>query len=735
MKSLKCGASVGILSAAAIMMTAGAVSAQQVPNNSSAASANQLEDVVVTAERRPERMQNVPITVTAITADTLQRTGVLTTQDLNAAVPGLNFTTLSSAAVIFLRGVGTTNPVVGNESSVPVYIDDVYQPSFKGDIFSFNNIDQVEVLKGPQGTLFGRNATGGAIQITTKQPSDIFSADLGVGYESYDTKIARGYVTGQIADNLDADFAAYFRGQSGTLGTNTGTGDRIGTDQEQSYRTKWVWTPDSRTTVTASAQYLSTQGSEGFIYQQLPGSLGIDGVTKYDGNPYDAHGTFDPTGHTRQHAEALRVEHDFDEFNLVSISGYSGTRSYYFYEPDQVPADILNAYLPSSENAFSQEIQLLSKSQSKLQWILGGYYFNDVAKFPLTLTGAGVFPVSFLHRATRGDVNSYSVYGQATYPITDDTKLTAGGRFNWDTIGYSGQAFTNFGPASPLLTDSNHHTQPTYRVSLDHNFTPDVLGYASYNRGYKSGTFNLIDVPTEPATKPETLDAYEVGLKSEFFDQRVRLNGAAFYYDYKNLQVLVNKGPIAVESNAPAATIYGLDFDGEAVIASGLTARIGLSLLHDEFSNYPNATFYAPNPLGGNVSEALGTCPVGHTASPDGNGCSAKGNNLPRVPNFTLNLGATYDVPFGDGDVAFTVNDYINGGFYWHADNYEKQGSYNLLSADIAWTLPNQAWSFRVYGRNLTDEHAYDDVQESSFGFFGNAIHPRTFGGEIDYHY
>jgi len=672
-----------------------------------------VEDIVVTAQRRGERLLDVPIAITAQSGEALAAANIRSTLDLPSVTPSLSFTSVSGGAVIFIRGVGNTNPIVGNEASIAVYVDGIYQPSLKGAQFSFNNIERIEVLKGPQGTLFGRNATGGAIQIVYRDPSHDPQVRGTLAYENYDTIQGDVYASTGLGDTLAIDVSGYYRDQRDGFGRYLPTGAENMKGHEYSGRSKLVWTPTETTKITLGGSFLRIAGSLNNSQQLLPGSRGIGGVT-FQGSIFDANTTRPPVGRVTQYNAMMKIEQEASFANIVSLTGYQRTRSYYYLDTDVTPRLIVDADLPERQDAYSQEFQLQSLAGSRISWIAGIYLYRNISGFDTRLSGPGVAPAAFVQRRTRGVAESFAAFGQVTVPIAESTHLTLGGRYTLDDLRYRGTQQTQFGTSAPNR-QTNSHSEPTWRISLDHSFG-DTLLYASYNRGYKAGNFNLINVPSEAATQPEILDAYEIGLKGSAFDNRMTFSTAAFYYDYKNLQVLVNRGVIATTENAANARIKGLEGEITARPIRELSINVGVSYLDHEFRSYPNAVFYRPAASG-----------MGNTAFVG----EAAGNRLPRTPNWTLNVGAQLTIPAGFGSFELAVNNYYNPGFYWHPDNRIRQGHYDLLNAGITVTTLDDRWSFKLFGRNLLNEGYYVGVQESGTGDYGAPGTPRTYGVSV----
>jgi iron complex outermembrane receptor protein len=277
-----------------------------------------LQEIVVTAERRSESLQNVPVSVSAISADAAKAMGITGTEDLTTAVPGLVFSRTSNAGVPYIRGIGNNNPSLGDESAVAVYVDGVYIPSLIGNILDLNSIQQVEVLKGPQGTLFGRNATGGVIQIITKQPSHTPSLDAEIGYGNYGTATARIYGTTGITPSLAADIAGYYENQSEGFGSNLATGLPAYRSKQDSFRSKWKLTLDD-TDVTLSLDSSQRRDEQGTAIRQINGSL-IGGIVVP--GFYNVDQNNPSYGVVHDAGVSVTVKHDLHWAQVVSISSY-----------------------------------------------------------------------------------------------------------------------------------------------------------------------------------------------------------------------------------------------------------------------------------------------------------------------------------------------------------------------------------------------------------------------------
>lgn len=673
-----------------------------------------IEEVIVTAQRRAENLQSIPISVSVITATTSQELGVDGTSSLESAVPGLEFTRSLNNATPSLRGIGT-NPAApaGDESAVAMYVDGVYISSPAAVIFSFNNIDQIEVLKGPQGTLFGRNATGGVIQVITRDPTQAPSVDFNVGYGNYNTVTTNLYATAGITPTIAADIAVHYENQMNGWGKNLFTGQDAFTGYDGGVRSKWLFTPEGDTKITFSADYERGRTQEGVAFHPVPGALFLDGETRYAGF-YNINSDPSSYADTYQEGASLKVDQNFAWAKLVSISSYRQGVSYVEYDEDQTPLPLFNVALNSTDQTITQELQLLSLPDSAIQWIGGLFYFHDLAKYdPLGITGLFIAPLTSIDIYNTQSSASYAGFSQATATVAPDTRLTLGLRYTVDHRHVYGDEDSNFG----VLVggdQSVNYPKLTYKAALDHNFTPDVLGYLSYSTGFKSGLFNLPSPGSAPV-KPETLDAYEIGLKNDLLDGKLRLNAALYYYKFHNLQVSILQNDTTTLENAAESESKGVDIDFQAAPFRNFRLMGAISYIHSTFTSFPDALLTSPNPVGGNA-ETIG---------------SATGNQTPRSPKWTANLGAHYVI----GEYSVNLSDYYNGGFYWDPDNRLRNPSYNLVNSSLDWTSQGGRWNVRLWGKNLLNKQYYTYESAAAVGDEGSPAPPLTFGATFGLHW
>lgn len=577
------------------------------------------------------------------------------------------------------------------------------------------------MLKGPQGTLFGRNATGGVVQITTRRPSEVPTGQFNLSYGNYETLVGTAYLSGGLAPQLAADFALSATTQGKGYGRNLITGgDALGIDHDVSLRSKLVWTPTDLTTLTLIASYWDGDDSRSASVTR-PGSLSgyIPGRVAPDlGYDIEADTDTRSTGSTK--GLSVSLEHDLDWATFKSISAYREAEMRYLKDIDFTPSSLFGLDQRQEDNQFTQEFQLTSAGESRLKWTAGLYYFQSEAGYtPLALDRTNINGTQLRLGGTQ-TAKSIAGYGQATYALTDSTNVTLGGRYTDETRDETDSYVdvTLVVPGINILTPfpdrSTDASKFTYRVSLDHRFSEQVLGYASYNTGFKSGGFNT----SSPGALPyeaEELTAYEVGLKTDLLDRRLRVNGAAFYYDYSNIQVQKLTGTALTLINGAAARLYGLDLDFTAQVTNDFSLTGGVTLLSPEFEDFPGCPI---TPQAGGVPSTVGNC---------------SGNQMPFASKVAGSLAGNYERRLGAGLLAASLSAYYTSGLYFEPDNVIEQGSYTKVSASLKWTS-DRGYSLSAYGANLTDERtvAFAATQGTGNQTVAYAA-PRTFGVTIGY--
>lgn len=717
-----------LLSASVLAMSAPAFSqgASTTPEGSNV----QVEEIVVTAQKRAQNLQDVPVAITAFSGAALDDRGVREIGDLTKVTPGLQVGNQNGIATPFLRGIGNASVAVGNEPSVATYIDGVYYSTVATGLFSMGNVDRVEVLKGPQGTLFGRNSSGGVIHIITKDPAQEFGIKGDLSYGNYDTTEGSVYVNGGLADNVAVGITLNGRSQGNGYGRSITTGNRHSYSDYFTARGKLVFKPTELTKITLSGNY-------GWSKASVQANI-FPGTTRgYSSSPttqvapvgfYDARGDQDSYTQYSMWGGALRIDQELGFATLSSITAYSHTKSFASLDVDFTERNDFSVTQPATIKQFTQELQLVSEKGNPVNWAVGLFYYDvkqkyDDVRFRLNYINFG-FDGYFNQRP-----KSYAAYGQASYEFLPKLTFTGGLRFTRDKVSADGFQTAAGNPAVFTVRSNPQQRETdklTFKAAIDYKVTDDVLLYGSFSRGYKSQSFNLL-VYNGVSNKPEVLDAYEIGLKSDLFDRRVRLNLSGFYYDIRDPQIQLLRAGSIVLSNAERARVYGVEADFTAVVTEGLTVRASGTILDSKFSEYGSncgtaqAVNCAPSgpPLFGPSFGA--TAPL--------IGINAAGNYTTRSPKFTGNIGFDYVIPVGADKITFTGDYYYNDGFFFEPDNFLRQPKYGLLSGQIKYDF-GERFHVAVWGRNLADKKytVYAGTQAGAVGYPYIAGAPRTYG-------
>jgi iron complex outermembrane receptor protein len=681
-----------------------------------------LAEIVVTAQKRSQNLQKVPIAIVAASGDDLTLKGITNTLQLVTMAPGLNIRTTAGAFQPSIRGIGTSSNVV--ENPVALYIDGVYFPQQREGFRQLDDVEQVAVLKGPQGTLFGRNATGGVIQITTRAPSQDFQGNAHVEIDNYATVRGGFYVSGGLGEGAAASLSASYATQGKGWGDNLTNGhDTFRIKHDFSIRGKLRFEPGPDTSITLIGDYADkSQLTNSF--QPYPGTSLVFAGTGPLTSVYDSYAGADGFTKFGGGGVSATIEQELPFARLVSISAFRKGQAEYQFDNASVPQPFFIVHSPKSPSRmFTQEVQLVSSKEGPFDWVIGAYYFHySNGSDPIIRTFGGIFtplPTSAKQTTTTATeiTESLAPFGEVNWEFLPNTHLTLGARYTYekrrlevgrvDALRVDNTTITTLFPKAPLTVK-----KPTFRVALDHRFSDNVLGYASFNTGIKSGGFNVV-TPANNSYLPEKLTSYEVGLKTELLDRHLRLNVAAFYYDYTNLQVIQFVGVTQTVVNGPQAKLYGLDVDFEAQLAAGLRLSGGFEIAHSEFTDYKGAVFSTPKPAGGATIFAG----------------DATGHRLPLAQEFTANAAIDYHKDLSAGSIDLNLTGNYNGNYFFEADNFLRQGGYLIVNTSVKWTLPGDAVSLSVWGKNLLDEKVITQVTTQSIGYpatYGNA--PLTFG-------
>jgi iron complex outermembrane recepter protein len=681
-----------------------------------------LEEIVVTAQKRSENIQNVPITVSAFSGPQLESLHVTDNLALQQVTPGVVLGTNTTFGEFYIRGVGNSNGTPYAESPVAMYVDGVNYSDVSSMMLMMPNVERVEVLQGPQGTLYGRNATAGAINVITKQPTPGFAADVKVSYGNFDDREYAAYLN-DGSETLMFNMSASSQARNATYENLDIAGPQgLSALERNSARAKVRWLLASNIDLTLAVDY-SSESDSGLGYQQAyPASPGLVSTGQLLGGrtslqPWQTYINSPMEDHAQQKGVALAALVTFDGFEVKSITAYRADRLNDAFDADTTDADVQHYWFYSIHNQFSQEVQFLSTGDGNLSWTGGLYFLHEDAGFdPI-----GIYVLGD-NITVSGLVNgkTYAAFGEATYKLSAAWTLVAGLRYTQDKK----ELYDSAVNGTPFPSNDHTWDKVTPRLALQYR-RPEGMYYANVSQGYKAGVYNATSPSaTNNPVNPETLTAEEVGAKWSFAEDRVRLNVAAFNYDYKNLQVFsLASNSTTTLTNAATAKIKGGNLDLTALVTSALTFRMGLAYLNSKYGTFTDASINAPNPAQSLANPLTLITTVGDLS----------GHTTPRAPTLTSTVGVDWKVPLQlRGAVTLSANWYHSDSYYLQVPGLHAEG-YDLLSAGLNYKTPDKHWTFGAWGANLTNKAYVQDAVDNAYGRFVNYADPRTYGGYAEY--
>jgi iron complex outermembrane receptor protein len=700
---------------------------------SARAASGDLEEVVVTAQRRAETLQEVPISVAVLSGETLEAAGVATVNELPLLVPGMRIDTQGAAAQPTIRGVGTSTAGTGMTSNVAVYVDGFYVPNQYDTDLQLLNLASVQVLKGPQGTLFGRNATGGAILLDTRDPSFDPTFQVQATAGSYDQYGVSLYGSTGLTETIAVDFAGAFEQGQGFL-DNIATGsDEDGKYDRQSYRASVLYRNDAGLKLELAYAHSETDDpsysamgayaghSIGAIYGPLLGpALGID--PPYVGVEHGEVANTAPTGYTSESDGLfLTVAKEFGDMTLKSLTMARDSESHTDIDLDASSLPIFAVEFSPQSDAWSQEFDL-SGSTDRLKWLVGAFYMEYEEEFHNLAASTSVNPDFFLQPITlvvyemnRTKIESAAVFADATYEVVDSLFLTAGLRYSTEQASSIVRGHIAVGDM-PEWSEDWDDVSP--RVVARYEFDDDSSVYASYSKGFKAGMLQ----PSAPSTvpiDPEHVDAYEVGYKTD--RGATQFNAAAFYYDYQDMQVASFNGTQALVVNAANSTIYGAEFQVASRLTEGLTASLGLAYTKSEYDEFPGSQPRVLDPLAANYLQIV-----------DGN---ASGNQMMRTPELSGTATLDYGTPLAGGQLNLDASLFYTDGFYFDPNEQFEQDAYALVNIRATWVAPDGRFSVAAFANNVTNEEYLAQVLPGDYAIQQGYAKPRWYGVTIGYKY
>lgn len=692
-----------------------------------------LEEVVVTARRRSENLQDVPIAVTAFTADALTLKGASDITELAQAVPSVTLEpsrATNTTLTAFIRGVGQQDPLAGFEQGVGLYLDDVYLARPQGSVLDIYDVERIEVLRGPQGTLYGRNTVGGAIKYVTRRLSDEFEASLRGTYGSYDQTDVVGTVSTPIGDSfrIGGTVASF---QRDGYGDNKTTGGEQYDKDIVAYRLSAEWLPTDDILVRFA--YDDTQDDSSAVagYRPFPGGLSGTPVLSdiYDSNAgaTEAPSTAGIGGNNEVEADGMMLSVDWniaDAYTLRSITAQREDYTESVIDFDSLEGMDFDAPVIYDNEQFSQEFQLLYAGD-RINAVAGFYYIDAEASndFDVVLANLGVTA----YTGGTVETESWSLFADVTYNLTEQWSIALGGRYTEDKrtadvfrANYPGVGSPAFGvDADPYAITSDYEAEKTFydfspRVNVSYLLNDDVTLYGGYSQGWKAGMFdprgaNFLTPAVEDGVDPETLDSYEIGVKSSYWDGRAITNVAVFYSEYTDMQVPgsvgvdsdgdgVNDDFVGTLTNAGEAEISGIEIEGNFLLTERLSLQLAASFLDTDITEWiVNDIDVSDDRVIQNTPEEMAY--LGLTYSFDA-----------LAGNFNLNANWSYKGDITQFETPTAILD---------------QDSYDIINASVAWLSDSGHWLVGLHGKNLTDE----EVKTAGY-CFGSGGCPSTLGLE-----
>ncbi len=695
------------------------------------AESSAVDDIIVTARRRDEQLKDVPVAVSALGAERLEQTGAADITALQQQTPNATVQIArgsNSTLISFVRGVGQQDPLWGFEPGVGLYVDDVYVARPQGAVLDIFDIERIEVLRGPQGTLYGRNTIGGAMKYVTRR--------LGVDPSLTLRGAVGSYGQADIVATGVAPLTDTFRlGGSVARLTRNGYGSNLNTGAEHydkdvaAFRLSAEWDASDRLWFRLAGDRVEDRSNPRHGHREV---AGVGPGAQVPASVYDTYAGIGDDNYVVTNGLSLTAEYRIsDSLTFKSITAYRDGSTDTVIDFDNTPANTLDIPAIYADDQFTQEFQLLFDTD-RVQGVAGLFYLDGTASgaFDTILGAAGIA----IGAGGQVETESWAAFADVNIDLSDRLHLGLGARYTEDTknaqvlrltyLGAVRTPLTGGAPAVALVTNTNYANSGDYsdfspRVSLSYDLSDDVTGYVSWSSGFKSGGFDMRgDASLTPNTvngyQPETVDSYEIGLKGRAFDRRLSFSSAFFYNQYKDQQVTTQvpagANVASFVDNVGQSTIYGAEFEGSLFLSDNLTANFALGWLEAEFDEF--IRFNLATGQFENISNLV---------------------VLQNAPKWTGYLGVTWTGELAGGQLAVTPSVSYRDSYsmFEYPNPWLDQDGFALVDLSAVWSSPDDRWTVGVYGRNLTDERyrvggytfAGALFNDSHIGYYGP---PRT---------
>ncbi len=679
-----------------------------------------LAEIVVTAEKRPSTAQRTAVALDVFDAETLQKNGVGNIAQLANFSPSISIGQSAGASIVTIRGVSSRDTTEIGDPAVAISIDGVYLQRPTGMNASFYDLDRVEALRGPQGTLYGRNATGGAINIITKKPTNRTEGYVSVDAGNYKTINVDGAVNTPLTDTLATRLSFVSRYNQGYR--DNGAGGRGDDNNAKGGRLQFLWKPADRLSVLVGGSYLK-QGGTGSVYNNVAtGPAGLAAVRPPEKARGATHFGLNYAGYfdTEIATANVQIDYDLSFATATYIGGYNrtnynhswdndgGTRQGYIYTRDEVSKDQ------------SHELRLASNNPFGFRWQIGAFYFNEDLDLHnrFDLTNASNVNVNLREYFFDVDTKSYAFFGQASYDLSERLKVTGGVRYSNDEKSRFGPQYVgaltqnvNGGTAVRAFSIENSSSKSdkfTYHAGLDFQATPRNLLYAKFDTGYKAGGFNNFDLGQY---EPETLTAYEVGSKNRFLNNALQVNIGAYYYQYSDQQVsqFVAAQASTQIVNAGESEIYGAEAEVTWKIAKDDQLDVSASYLHGEFTDLA---------VGNGTSNLV-----------------LDGNRTVQSPRWSVTGGYQHDFHLLGGVLTPRVQSQYRSSSFLTIYNRanDRQDGFSRTDASLTYAPDGSSLSIQAYVRNIENTVVISNAEQSALyaGVRYQYDAPRTYGARL----
>lgn len=709
--------------------------------------ASSEQDIVVTASKFGSALERAPVAAVSLSPELLEQNHILTTKDLQSSVPGILIHGQGQFSTSFIRGIGTNSATAGVESPVATYIDGVYLQRQNGAVVDLVDVASVDVLKGPQGTLYGRNATGGALLIQTAAPTHEFGGYISAEYGRFSQTRLQAVVNIPLSSTLALRIAGQYRHNDGYL-RNVNSGEKRGEVNSRYVRVRLRWEPSSSFTADYSFEYYNTHDETFLGKQMVPApycSSCVLAPTSAEIPPKDFYTTTysDGTyGKNRFYSQTLTLAYTTDDFALTSISGWRNQATPFLTDLDFTYSPVFFGKIVEKGPTLTNDTYVRTTFDSPINAMAGFSlmrerdrqnftFYGDILDIIGLTTGPGV-------NGNRVKIDSYSVYGELSYEFGDGFKLTGGARYNKDrkrihvTNNTTGLVLFQLPPSAASFDRRASFDSVTPRAVLSYERGGSYY-YASYNRGEKSGAYPspLSDPSSDPADS-EQLDNFEIGAKNSWLGGKAHTTLSLFYGKYRDIQVTVSdasKGAVVLD-NAATAKLKGVEFTGDVRPVPDFDLGVGVTYLDNKFGKYQNAAVFAP------AGSTDVICPP--TASPIGlASCRAdlSGTRLPHSPKWSGFVRASYTfhgLP-EDWSALLAANAQFTSDFDFAAgaggsQRIAYQSGYTKVDLNLTLRSPDETTEIGAYVSNLFQAHYYTFIAAGSDGGFGLPSMPRTFG-------